>query len=139
LGIYQDFFLTELVGADKIWYVIWWVLFFIEAIIVISIVNSFYQKPIYELNNSITDFISWKTKWEDISINTNYSNPNIRFILKFFDVILNSLKNIKEEFLSWKAIKWEVQLAWELQEKLLSKKFETIPSLDLIAKSKPAW
>jgi len=139
LGIHQDFFLTELIGADKIWYVIWWILFFIEAIMVISIVNSFYQKPIYELNNSITDFISWKTKWENISINTNYSNPNIRFILKFFDVILNSLKNIKEEFLSWKAIKWEVQLAWELQEKLLNKKFETIPSLDLIAKSKPAW
>lgn len=134
----SDFFLFGFIEINK-WYIIWWTLFFIEALIIISMITSFYQKPISELNTHINDFISWKSKWESINVNTNYSNPNIRFILKFFDVILNSLKNIKEEFLSWKAIKWEVQLAWELQEKLLHKKFENIPSLDLVAKSKPAW
>jgi len=32
-------------------------------------------------------------------------NPNVSFILKFFDTVLNALKNIKEEFISGKAIK----------------------------------
>jgi hypothetical protein len=32
-------------------------------------------------------------------------NPNVKRIFDFFDVLLNSLKNIKEEFLSGKAIK----------------------------------
>jgi serine phosphatase RsbU (regulator of sigma subunit) len=58
--------------------------------------------------------------------------------MKFFDLMLNSLKNIKDEFLSGKAIKSEVQIAMELQEKLLNKKLEKIPSIDVIAKSTPA-
>jgi len=48
------------------------------------------------------------------------------------------LKNIRDEFLSGKAIKSEVDLASELQEKLLNKKLEQIPSIDVIAKSRPA-
>lgn len=114
-------------------------LLFIEALIIISLIKNFYQSPIDELNKHINEFISWESKWEKININTNYSNPNIKHILKFFDVILDSLKNIKDEFISGKAIKSEVQLATELQEKLLYKKFEKVPSLDVVAKSKPAW
>jgi len=123
----------------NLWYekLLW--IFLLQAFIIIFIVNNTYSKPIKELNKHIDNFISWNSKWTQINIKTNYSNPNIRIILKFFDVILNSLKNIKEEFLSGKAIKWEVQLATELQEKLLHKKLEQIPSLDIIAKSKPAW
>lgn len=121
------------------WDVIIWFVLFIEAIIIIFMINKSYQNPIKELNEHINDFISWKSRWENVNIKTNYSNPNIRYVLKFFDVILNSLKNIKNEFISGKAIKWEVQLAKELQEKLLNKKLEKIPSIDIIAKSKPAW
>ncbi|MDD5770403.1 MAG: PP2C family protein-serine/threonine phosphatase [Candidatus Gracilibacteria bacterium] len=111
---------------------------FIEAIIIIFMINKSYQNPIKELNEHINDFISGKSRGENVNIKTNYSNPNIRYVLKFFDVILNSLKNIKNEFISGKAIKGEVQLAKELQEKLLNKKLEKIPSIDIIAKSKPA-
>lgn len=115
-------------------------IFFLESLIIIKIIKIIYQTPIERLNQHINDFITWNNKWiKKIDINTNILNPNIRYVLKFFDVILNSLKNIKEEFLSWKAIKWEVQLASELQEKLLNKKFDKIPSLEVIAKSKPAW
>lgn len=116
------------------------VLFLIfEVLIILIIIENFYIKPINELTRLIIDFTTWKTKWNKIDIKTNYTNKNIRFIFKFLDVILNSLRNIKDEFLTWKSIKWEVQIAKELQEKLLNKKLEKIPSLDIIAKSKPAW
>jgi len=126
-------------NLDNIWYMKVSIVLLIEAFFIHYIIKTSYLKPISRLNEYINDFISWKSKWEKINIKTNYSNPNIRYILKFFDVILNSLKNIKDEFLSGKAIKWEVQLATELQEKLLYKKLEKIPSLDIVAKSKPAW
>jgi len=112
---------------------------FIQSVFVLIIIWKIYIAPLNLLNTYISDFISWKNKWEKINIKTNYLNPNIERILKFFDIILNALKNIKDEFLSWKAIKWEVELATELQEKLLKKIPEKIPSFDIIAKSKPAW
>jgi len=112
---------------------------FFQIFIILYIINNFYTKPIWDLIKLITDFTTWKSKWINIEIKTNQQNKNIRFIFKFLDVILNSLKNIKDEFLSWKSIKWEVQIAKELQEKLLNKKLEKIPSLDIIARSKPAW
>lgn len=118
--------------------IISWV-FLLEAFIIISLIHTAYKSPIDYLQEHINDFISGKSKWTQINIKTNFPNPNVRYVLKFFDVILNSLKNIKEEFLSGKAIKWEVQLATELQEKLLNKKLESIPSVDIVAKSKPAW
>lgn len=76
-----------------------------------------YKKPIDELQFHIMNFMNGKTKWENINIKTDYSNPNIRHVLLFFDMVLNSLKNIKEEFTSGKAIKWEVQLATQNYKK----------------------
>jgi hypothetical protein len=109
-----------------------------EALVITYLININYSKPINDLNAHINDFITGKSKNKEINIKTNYKNPNIRRVMKFFDVILNSLKNIKDEFLSGKAIKSEVQLATELQEKLLHKNLEIIPSFDVIAKSTPA-
>jgi serine phosphatase RsbU (regulator of sigma subunit) len=115
------------------------IIFLFEALVITYLISINYSKPLNELNEHINNFITWKSKNKEININTNYKNPNIRRVMKFFDVILNSLKNIKDEFLSWKSIKSEVQLATELQEKLLNKKLEIIPSIDVIARSTPAW
>jgi phosphoserine phosphatase RsbU/P len=115
-----------------------WIAFMFEALVITYLININYSKPINDLNAHINDFITGKSKNKEINIKTNYKNPNIRRVMKFFDVILNSLKNIKDEFLSGKAIKSEVQLATELQEKLLHKNLEIIPSFDVIAKSTPA-
>ena len=124
---------------DEFGYPILIFIFLVEALFIMALIHTAYKSPIDALNEHINDFITGKNKWAAINIKTNYANPNIKYVLKFFDVILNSLKNIKEEFMSGKAIKWEVQLATELQEKLLNKKLETIPSIDIVAKSKPAW
>lgn len=111
----------------------------IESLFIIYLIKKNYSYPLDELNEVIRSFMSWNSKWKDIKIKNNYLNPRIRFTMIFFDFILNSIKNIKDEFMSWKAIKSEVQLATELQEKLLHKKLEVIPSLEVVAKSRPAW
>lgn len=142
-------FLGNIIALQVLWqngitfeqipvYYLYWVLF-LEALVVIMLIQRLYIAPIKILNEHINDFITGKNKTEKIKIKTNYSNPNIKRVVKFFDVILNSLKNIKDEFLSGKSIKSEVQLATELQEKLLHKKLVKVPSLDIVAKSKPAW
>lgn len=118
-------------------YIAW--VFLLEWMIIFYVIQNNYAKPIRELNKHINDFLVWNIKDKKIKIKTSSLNPNVKTIFNFFDIILNSLKNIKEEFLSGKAIKWEVQLATELQEKLLNKKLEHIPSLDVVAKSRPAW
>lgn len=110
-----------------------------EIILVLFLIYISYITPINELKKHIILFLSWQSKGDTIKVKTNYINPNIKISLSFFDSTLNALKNIKDEFMAGKAIKWEVQLATELQEKLLNKKLETIPSLEVIAKSKPAW
>lgn len=65
-------------------------------------------------------------------------NPHLNYILLFFSKTLNTLKNIKWEFIHGKEIKSEVDLAREIQEKLLTKKLKDVPSLSVVAKSKPA-
>jgi len=66
------------------------------------------------------------------------SNPHLNYVLLFFSKTLFTLKHIKSEFLHGKEIKSEVDLAGELQEKLLGKKIPEVPELEIVAKSKPA-
>lgn len=119
-------------------YVIIFLFLIIQSIIIMLIIKLNYENPIQELEYNIKAFISWSLKWKDLVFKKNI-NPHLSFILRFFSTTLNMLKNIRDEFLSGKAIKSEVDLASELQEKLLNKKLEKIPSLDVIAKSRPAW
>jgi len=131
------------------WQIIWWfsydikiaiiILFFvIEVSIILFLIKNFYQKPIVELELAIKKFLTWKYKNEKIKLNLS-ENKDLDFVIKFFNNTLNTLKNIKEEFLHWKEIKWEVSLAKEIQWKTFTKKLKEIPSLNVVAKSKPAW
>lgn len=127
------------INIEKIWILIFSIIIIIQLLLIIFLIKKSFWEPLNELNQTIREFMSGSNKNKDIKINTNILNPQVRFTLSFFDFILNSIKNIKNEFLSGKAIKSEVQLATELQEKLLNKKLEKIPSIEVIAKSKPAW
>lgn len=62
----------------------------------------------------------------------------MNYVLLFFGKTLSTLKNIKDEFLHGKEIKSEVDLAGELQEKLLNKKIPEVPELEIVGKSRPA-
>lgn len=125
------------INSDLMYFIIW-IFMIIQAIIIMLIIKINYENPIAQLEYNIKSFISWSLKWKDLVFEKNI-NPHLSYILRFFTTTLNMLKNIRDEFLSGKAIKSEVDLAREIQEKLLYKKLETIPSLEVIAKSKPAW
>ena len=118
---------------------IFWLIFIVETIIILYLINIFYEKPILELKLAIINFLNWKYKKEKKIKIKESKNKNINYIILFFNMALNALKNIKEEFVHWKEIKWEVELAKEIQWKTFTKKLKEIPSLRVIAKSKPAW
>lgn len=109
----------------------------VEFIVLSYAINKFFYAPIKDLETTIKKFYLWEFKNTDIRFNQSW-NPNLNFVLKFFAKTLNTLKNIKSEFLHGKEIKSEVELAKEIQWKMLSKKLAHVPSLDIIIKSKPA-
>ncbi len=108
-----------------------------EAVFIIWIINVFYIKPIKKIEFNIKKFLHWWLKNKKIELWTSF-NPSVNYILNFFQKTLNTLKNIKDEFLHGKEIKWEIELAKEIQEKLLNKKTIEVPHLNIIAQSKPA-
>lgn len=109
----------------------------VEAIIVIFIIKTVYEDPIIELELTIKKFLLWQLKVDKIKLGKS-TNPHLNFVIWFFSETLNTLKNIKNEFIRGKEIKSEVDLAREIQVKLLEKTIIDIPSLNVLAKSRPA-
>lgn len=109
----------------------------VEAIIIIFIIKTVYEDPIIELELTIKKFLLGQLKTDKIKLGKS-NNPHLNFVIWFFSETLNTLKNIKSEFIRGKEIKSEVDLAREIQAKLLEKTIIDIPSLNVIAKSKPA-
>ncbi|MDD5213202.1 MAG: PP2C family protein-serine/threonine phosphatase [Candidatus Gracilibacteria bacterium] len=122
---------------SSIFYVIAVFLVIIQSTIIMLLIKVNYEDPIAELEYNIKAFITGSLKGKELVFKKNI-NPHLSYILKFFTTTLNMLKNIRDEFVSGKAIKSEVDLAREIQEKLLNKKLEAVTSLEIIAKSKPA-
>ena len=110
---------------------------FIECCVIFMIIYVFYDKPISKLEFTIKKFLVGSLKDEDISFHKSL-NPHLNYILLFFTKTLNTLKNLKSEFIHGKEIKSEVELGREIQDKLLNKKIPEIPHLEIVAKSKPA-
>lgn len=121
---------------NKEYMLIFWILL-LEAFIVLLVVIVLYESPIIRLEKNIKNFLLSRLKEEDLQWQSAI-NPHLNYILNFFSNIIKMLRNIKDEFVSGKVIKWEVELAKEIQWKLLNKNLEKIPSLEVIAKSKPA-
>lgn len=110
----------------------------IQFLIIIIIVNKFYHSPIVKLEYLIKSFYVWKLKDSKIEFKKTI-NPHLNYALNFFSRTLNTLKNIKDEFIHGKEIRSEVDLGKEIQWKMLTKKLIEIPELEVIVKSKPAW
>jgi len=109
----------------------------IEFTLITVLVRKFYEQPILNLEFTIKKFLVGSLKDNDVNFKKT-ANPHLNYVLLFFSKTLNTLKNIKWEFIHGKEIKSEVDLAREIQEKLLSKKIKDVPSLNIVAKSKPA-
>ena len=108
----------------------------IEFFISIFIIHLYYEKPLKKLEYFIKKFLVWSLKEEKLDIKS--ANPHIKYIVLFFSKTLETLKNIKSEFIHGKEIKSEIDLAGEIQEKLLHKAIPDVPYLEIIGKSKPA-
>lgn len=114
------------------------ILWGVQALMIFSIVYLFYEKPLKYLEITIKKFLIGSSKEEDIKVKKTL-NSRLNYILLFFSKTIHSLKNIKDEFLHGKEIKSEVELWKEIQEKLLQKTLLSVPELEIIGKSKPAW
>lgn len=114
---------------------IWVTIMILESVFVMYFINIFYKIPVTNLVYNIKKALLTK---EQINLQKSI-NPDISYINNFFLQFLNSFKNIKSDFLKWKEIKWEVELAKEIQEKLLNKKITPPPSLNIVARAKPMW
>lgn len=110
----------------------------IESLSILTVVYIFYDKPIRKLEYTIKKFLVGSLKEGDLHFKKTL-NPHLNYTLLFFSKTLNTLRHIKSEFIHGKEIKSEVDLAWEIQDKLLHKKIPQVPELEIIARSKPAW
>ncbi|MDD2515750.1 MAG: PP2C family protein-serine/threonine phosphatase [Candidatus Gracilibacteria bacterium] len=91
--------------------------------------------PLKELSGKIALFL---TGSESGKIKKRIFNNDIKFITSFLEKILELIKNFKEELLSGRELKGEVQLAAEVQKHVLKEKVIKIPSLEYVAKTKSA-
>ncbi len=106
----------------------WWtatfitLLFFllIEFLTIIYIVKKFFHDPIIKLEHTIKSFYVWNLKNTTLDFHKTM-NPHLNYALDFFARTLHTLKNIKEEFIHGKEIKWEVELWKEIQWTMLTK------------------
>ncbi|MFA5917157.1 MAG: SpoIIE family protein phosphatase [Candidatus Gracilibacteria bacterium] len=105
----------------------------IECLFIIICVDLFYNSPIESLVYNIQKALITNEK---INLKKSF-NPDVSYINGFFLQFLNSFKNIRTDFLKGKEIKGEVELAREIQEKLLNKKIIYPPSINIVARSKP--
>lgn len=110
----------------------------INFVIIILLVKKFYHDPIRRLEITIKHFLVGNLKDSEINFGKT-PNTHLNYALAFFWKTLNTLKNIKDEFIHGKEIKWEVELGKEIQWKMLTKKHVEVPSFEIIARSKPAW
>lgn len=110
----------------------------IEFLIILFVVKKFFHDPIVKLEFTIKSFLVWNLKDTDIEFKKTM-NPHLNYTLVFFSKTLNTLKNIKDEFIHGKEIRSEVDLGKEIQWKMLTKKLIEVPELEVIVKSKPAW
>ena len=123
---------------DSLKYAYLVIIFLNESILIVYFISKFYDTPIKELKYFIQKLYTWQLKWEKIEISRSI-NKDLNTISDSIVDILKRLRNIKDEFIHGKAIKWEVELAKEIQWKTFDKKLTPVPSLNIIANSRPAW
>lgn len=133
--LFWDSFLAS---SNNIKYANLLLIFLIESTLILILIQKFYNKPIKELKYFIQKLYTWQLKGEKIEISKSI-NKDLNTISDSIVDILNRLRDIKEEFIQWKAIKLEVELAKEIQWKTFDKKLINVPSLNIVANSKPAW
>jgi len=76
----------------------------INFLIIKYLINKFYHNPIKKLEITIKKFLVGSLKDTKIILDKS-PNIHLNYTLSFFDKTLNTLKNIKDEFIHGKEIK----------------------------------
>lgn len=118
-------------------FILWFIILF-QFLFFLLFLKKIYEIPIKNLEIWIKYFLLWDSQKSDNFMKKTL-NPHINYITLFLKRVNISLKDIKDEFIHWKQIKWEVWLAKEIQGKMLWKKLLEVPSLNIVMNSKPAW
>ena len=108
----------------------------IEIVILSIIAYTTSIKPIRILKKEIALFLTGAQKWESLTVEN--MNPDVRFVINFFNKSLEILKNFKEEFKAGRILKSEVEFASEIQRHVLKKRTVVVPSIDIVADTKSA-
>ncbi|MCT4617748.1 MAG: SpoIIE family protein phosphatase [Candidatus Gracilibacteria bacterium] len=108
-----------------------------ELVFIYRLLDRELTSPLRKLEYTIKSFLGGRFKGKNINFGRS-SNARVDYILGSLDVMINSLRGVKGELVSGRAIKTEVELTKEIQERLLNKKLLAPPSMDIIARSKPA-
>ena len=106
------------------------------SLIIMILIYTNYIKPLKNITKIITGFLAWLEI--DEFNNFNKSNVDISFISRFFNQTVKTLQKFKTELKAWKVLKTEVDIAAEVQKWVLHKKFNSPPSLNIVANSKSA-
>lgn len=93
-------------------------------------------KPIHSLKKEIAFFLTGSKQWGVLTVGN--MNPDVRFVINFFNKSLEILKNFKEEFKAGRILKSEVEFASEIQRHVLKKRTVMVPSIDIVADTKSA-
>jgi len=125
-------------GEDNLRYAYLILALMTESILIFHFIWKFYDTPIKQLKYFIQKLYTWQLKWEEIKVDKSV-NKDLNIISDSVVDILKRLRNIKDEFIHGKAIKWEVELAKEIQWRTFDKKLVDVPSLNVVVNSKPAW
>ncbi len=124
--------------SEKNKLIILWIIILSEFFIILFFIKKLFHDPIIKLEFTIKSFLVWNLKDTNIEFKKTM-NPHLNYALTFFSKTLNTLKNIKDEFIHGKEIRSEVDLGKEIQWKMLTKKMIEVPKIEVIVKSKPAW
>lgn len=115
---------------------VWPVVILIEFGVFYTFINSIIVSPINALKREIASFLTWGKINKRFEVKS--ANPSMQYIIWFFNKSLEILKNFKEELMSGKELKSEVQLASEIQKNTLAKNLPKIESIDIVANTRSA-
>lgn len=108
----------------------------VEILILSSLAYFTSIKPIRSLKKEIAFFITGSKQGGALTIGN--MNPDVRYVITFFNKSLEILRNFKEEFKSGRILRSEVEFASEIQRHVLKKRTVVVPSIDIVADTKSA-
>ncbi len=116
-------------------FIIWWstiltsILVLLQLPILYFIIYKAYIQPVHILNQEIAKFMTGMQ--DDASITPNAWSQGMNYVINFFIKSLQILKVFKVELREGRKLKSEIEIASEIQKRVLEKEETIVPSLEI--------